>query len=262
MVAYRIRALMMRYLIILKRDINRVCDIAGWPVFDILIWGFISVWMARDSALQDTALIPLYGMFFWQAVFNQTHMGISVSVMDELYGRNLSSLAACPLTLPEWLCALMLMGILRMLAVLIIGACALNLFFGASAMALGWSLLPIIVLFILSGWSLGCSTGALMLVWGHQATAFIWATWVFTAFSGVFSPIDLLPSWMQVISAGIPMSYPIQVLHYYLAHHTIAWELVRTGLLVNSVYLLASVALFISMFKRAQWYGLSRLETE
>src|SRR5579871_873391 len=129
MTTSRIWALMIRYLIILKREFTRIGDVSVWPIFDMIIWGFISVWLAHDAPNPQTVLIPLLGIFFWQAVFMQASMGISVSIFDELFGRNLSSLSASPLRLWEFITALMLMGIVRMCITFACGAVVLKLLF-------------------------------------------------------------------------------------------------------------------------------------
>ena len=258
----RIKAIVLSHLIRQRRDFNRICEIIIWPVFDLFIWGFMSVWIMRGTGDMNAASIPLYGIFFWQVVFAQASQGISLHMLDEFFGKNLTSLISSPLTVYEWLLGLMIMGVLRVCAVFMVGALFLKLFFGASIFLFGTLLLPLIMLMLLAGWAFGLLTGCLIFIWGNRASAFIWATWMFTAFCGVFGPLDVMPYWIQKIGMCLPMTYPIMIAQQYLVHGTVVPDLMYTGFVLNVLWFCGALLAFFLLFTRAKYYGLNRLQEE
>ena len=43
----RIRALVLRYTFLYTRSVPRVAEMFFWPVMDLLVWGFITVYLQK-----------------------------------------------------------------------------------------------------------------------------------------------------------------------------------------------------------------------
>src|SRR5262249_31478219 len=52
----RIRALLFRYLLLVRRDPSRVVDLAYWPFIDIAIWGLLTVFVSRAGVAVPNAI--------------------------------------------------------------------------------------------------------------------------------------------------------------------------------------------------------------
>ncbi|HSW73760.1 MAG TPA: ABC transporter permease [Candidatus Limnocylindria bacterium] len=257
----RIQAVVWRHLMVQHRDLNRIFEIFLWPFFDLLTWGFIGSWIARDALLTTTGYIPLYGMCFWQLFF-QAHLSIAASILDEVMSKNLSNLLGSPLRSIEWIGALMCLGMLRIAIVFVLCCVIAWLFFSTTVLYFGWYLLPIILLITMSGWTTGALCAALIVRWGNRVAPFLWATWILASLSGVFTPLYALPSAIQVIGRCLPTSYPYLIAHAYLASGSVPQMLILQGFVINVLYCCGSLLVFAWSFKQTKNYGVARLEAE
>jgi ABC-2 type transport system permease protein len=65
-----IRALLLRYLLLLRRDPSRVVDTFYWPLMDVLIWGFITIFVAqRGITLPNAMAVFLGAIILWDLFF-------------------------------------------------------------------------------------------------------------------------------------------------------------------------------------------------
>lgn len=258
---YRMQAIVQRHLLMQHRDLNRVFEVFLWPFFDLLLWGLIGCWIARDTVLTTVGYIPLYGMFFWQLFF-QAHLSIAGGMLEEMMCKNVSNLLSSPLRSVEWIGALMCLSILR-IAVVFAMCCVITwVFFSTTVACFGWLLLPIIALVTLSGWTTGALCAALVMRWGTRVAPFLWATWILASLSGVFTPLHALPVILQSIGTYLPTSYPFLIIHTYLEAGSVDPMLIVQGFLINACYCCGSLLVFAWFFKQAKKYGVSRLEAE
>lgn len=259
---HRIWALIIRYYFIQVRNINRAFELSLWPILDIMMLGFITVWIQNsDSTLSTTAAIPLFGAFFWQIMI-RTQSEFSVSLLEEQASKNLVNLFSTPLLFGEWICALVIFSILRLIVLFALGSTVIWLLYNLSIFNFGWWLLPIIILLVMSGWMIGCFTASLIMRYGQRMAAFTWASWIFTPFCGAFSPVTILPPWMYWIAKLLPMTYTFQAIQEHITTGTITPSLLITSYLINSLYLIGGMIFFNHMFIASKRSSLARLEVD
>jgi ABC-2 type transport system permease protein len=77
-------------------------------------------------------------------------------------------------------------------------------------------------------------------------------------FSAVFFPLDQLPSVIHPISKAIPTTYVFEAMRSVVLTGTLEWQMLATSFVLNLLYLVFAVILFIKAFERSRTLGLGR----
>ncbi len=259
----QIIAIFIRHFFLHMRAIDRILDIVFWPNIEVLLFGFTGVWMQQEligTPLVNTAYIPLMGALLWQVTI-RSNVDFSLGLLEELWGNNFANIFITPLCFTEWILGMMLLGFVRIILTLIFCSLVVWITYDFSILMLGWYLIPIFFSLLISGWMMGCFTSSLLVTWGRRIGIFAWVTsWLVAPFCGVFYPIDVLPQWMQSISAVLPMTYVFAAMQEYVYTGILPMDLIYKSFILNGVYFVVMIALFKYSFERAKIYGLTRLE--
>jgi ABC-2 type transport system permease protein len=259
--AYRIWAIVLRYMRESFRDIFVVADYLYWPIMDIFMWGMMTVWLAEHhqnpSAL---VLVVLSGLVFWHIVY-QANIEIAKNILDEFWSQNLINLFSSPLTVYEWLIAVMIMGAMRMFFTVLIGFLAVWFFYALNIFSLGYALVPFAASLLMTGWFMGILTAAIILYGGMRTQWLAWAAgWLLAPFSSVFYSVDLLPRWGQIVARCLPTTYVFEGMREVLLNDQIPYNNLIISFCLNSVYLMLAFFVFVHMFEKSRTRGLARLE--
>ena len=257
----RILAVVKRHLYIALRDLRMITQDIYWPIMDIALWGFMAQWMCKQQTMEQTyahCLIASVGL--WQ-VFMRSSMEVSVSMLEEVWSRNLVNIFSTPLCSIEWAFATMLLAIIRTITTVLIAALAIYILFGWSLFSAGWILIPCSTLLLIFGLAMGFLTASMLVCWGKKAESLAWMiVWMCAPFSAIYYPVEALPLWMQKVSQCMPMMYIYQALGKVFKGEPIAWNLLGTALMINIIFMVISLSLFIFMFEQSRKKGLARLE--
>src|SRR5262244_3758270 len=113
-------ALVGRHLYLYRRSLPRIMEIFYWPFLDLVIWGFITVYLARfQSQIPGFVTFFLGALILWDILF-RSQQGITISFLEEIWARNLMNLFASPLKPSEFLAGTMALSIFKVLAVSIV----------------------------------------------------------------------------------------------------------------------------------------------
>lgn len=259
----RIYTIIQKNLLLLSRDLIQITDLIYWPLLDITLWGFTSTWMA--SGQEDggaIALTTLTALMLFHIML-RAHMDVAISVVYELWDRNLVNLFSSPITIDEFCSGIMILGIIKSIFTLLFCSIVIWALHGLNVFALGWQLVPLIIALIISGWSMGFFIAGLLMYWGQRAQGFIWSIgWLFGAFCGVFYPITILPQWAQYIARSMPMTYVFEGVRYAIVNNTLPMTGIYISIGLSIAYFIVTNTFFKSMFRYSRLYGLSRLEQE
>lgn len=105
-----------------------------WPVQNIVVWGFFTLYLSRDNHLQPGLVTCLLSATILWGMFYAFQRDLTTCVLEELWSRNLLNLLATPLDISEYMTGLVLVNLCRALtgmtaAALIAWLCyAYNLF--------------------------------------------------------------------------------------------------------------------------------------
>lgn len=255
----RIYGVFFRYFYTLK-DIHQLSDLFYWPLVDILLWGLTSIWIQYQNNVPNLPLILMTALIFWQVTWRGA-FGISFHLLQEFWHRNLMNLFSTPLTLSEWICGTLLLGICKLFVSVAFGSLMVYLLYALNVFTLGWAFLPFATLLFVFGWTIGFLSSGLVIYWGHKVEVFAWMLpFLFAPFSAVFYPVEVLPHWAQIISWSLPTTYIFEGMRQILNSGPFPWTYFGVSLLLNLLFLYISILFFRMMFHKSLVKGLARLE--
>ncbi len=243
--AGRIFGLLLRQLYLYRRSMIRMLEVVYWPVMDLLVWGFVSVYVGRLRGGGALAIAFLLGgMILWD-IFFRAQQAISVSFLEDIWTRNLINVFVSPISTIEFIAAMLLLGVMKvivtgvLLSVLAYALYAFNLF------QYGLLLIPFVVNLLLSAWGIGIITTAMILRFGQGAETLAWAIpFLFTPFSAVFYPVSVLPAALRPVAWALPPTHAFEGMRTALSGGGIAWDRVVWGVAENAVLLAVAAMVF------------------
>ncbi|WP_267594887.1 ABC transporter ATP-binding protein/permease [Carbonactinospora thermoautotrophica] len=247
----RVLGVVLRDFYVLRRSVPRAFEIVYWPLVELLIWGYLSVFLqGRDVPMTITALLG--GVLLWQILF-RSQSEVSLSFLEDVWSRNLLNVFSSPLSGGEY--RLVLFGALKLALGTAVMATLAFLLYGFGLFSLGPALLPFVVLLLVMGWALGIATVAVVIRFGQSAEVIAWAlAFAFQPFAAVFYPVDVLPPVMRAVAQLVPASFVFEGMRDVLAGHGIDWSDLGLAAALDTVYL-GALALFARMLTTARSNG-------
>jgi ABC-2 type transport system permease protein len=252
-----IRALVLRYTFLYTRSVPRVAEMFFWPVMDLLVWGFLTVYLQRLGHQAPATITVLLGsMIFWEILY-RAQQAVTISFLEDIWAPNLLNIFVSPIRVSEFIAATYVVGFVKILITVGILAGLALWFYHWNLFQMGLPLIPLFANLLLMGWAVGMITTALILRWGQSAEALAWGIpFLIQPVCAVFYPLSVLPGWVQVIAHGIPATYVFEGMRQVLrgegfpTHHLIC----AFGL--NVLYLIGAGMFFNYMLSVAREKGL------
>lgn len=254
---HRIQALLIRHLYLYKRSLPRLMDVFYWPIMDLLVWGFFSVYLQKQT-LGDFNLISvlLGALIFWDFL-NQSQKAVSVAFLEDVWERNLLNIFVTPLRVSEFLTATVLLGFIRIFLVSIVLGVLAFFFYSFNIFQFGFYLIPLIANLLLFGWTLGIFTTAIILRYGTQAQILAFGfIFIIQPFSAVFYPLQVLPVFLQKIAFFLPSAHVFEGMRGILAGGAFPADQLFIAFILNIIYLAVCIAFFYAKFRRAKAKGI------
>ena len=254
----RISAMFLRYLYLHRRSLPRTFEIVFWPVMELLVWGFVSVYIQNISQepLSKIAVSLINAMIFWDILY-RSQQGVSISFIEDIWTQNIVNLLISPLKIWEWILATFIYGFIKTsLIMLILSLIAFTLYRFNLISQLHFYLIPLVFNLLLFGWALGIFTSSLVIRWGHAAEALIWGVpFLIQPISAIFYPLSILPVWMQCISKTLPSTYVFEGMRAVIHTGQMPYDYFFKALLLNLVYFILAGLFFNWMYRQARISG-------
>ncbi|MCW5748002.1 MAG: ABC transporter permease [Alphaproteobacteria bacterium] len=259
----RVTALVLRHWYILRGSWLRIVELAYWPAVQMVMWGFLSQFLANQASyVAQAAGILIAGMLLWD-VLVRGQLGLSISFLEEMWSRNLGHLFASPLRPIEFAAGIVTMSLIRTVVGMVPVTLLALAFFGFSIYSLGWPLVAFFFTLQMFGWGVGLAISGMVLRKGLGAETFAWAAvFILLPVSGVYYPISVLPGWLQTIAWALPPAYVFEGMRAVLANHAVRLELLAGALLLSMVYLAIGFGCFLWLFNGARRKGLLSTQGE
>ena len=254
---HRITALISRHLYLYRRSLPRLMEIFYWPFLDLVVWGFITVYLMRfQGQLPGVVTFFLGALILWDVLF-RAQQGITISFLEEIWARNLMNLFASPLKPSEFLAATMAMSVFKVAAVSIVMVVAALVFYSYNIFVIGLSLIPFVLNLIVTGWTIGVLTTSLIMRFGQEAEVLAWGmVFLFQPISCVFYPLEVLPRWLQAVAWANPAAHIFEGMRAVLNEATLPMEHLAWAIGLNLFYLALMVGLFHYTFSVCKERGL------
>ena len=214
----RARGILLQNWYVMKRSPIRIFELFYWPVIEVVLWGFITLYLADAQArIPGGVAVLLAAVLLWDVLF-RSQQELNITQMIDMWDRNIVNLYASPLRQSEYFLGALLFSIARVL----IGTSALVLiawwWFGFSLFTAGVILVPALLILVVFGWVLGVLIRAAIMRFGSNAEVLAWSlAFLLQPVSAVFYPVDVLPGWLQAIARFVPASHVFEALRSFLA---------------------------------------------
>ena len=95
--ARRVGAMVLRYFFLMRRSWPRIVEMIYWPTVQMILWGFMTKFLAAHSSwIADAGGVLIGAVLFWD-IMARGQLGVSLSFFEEMYARNLGHLFVSPL---------------------------------------------------------------------------------------------------------------------------------------------------------------------
>lgn len=254
----RVSAMILRYIYLHRRSLPRFFEIIFWPVMELLVWGFVSVYLQSISggSLSRIAAALINAMIFWDILY-RSQQAVSISFIEDIWTQNIVNLLVSPLKISEWILSTFIYGTAKTLLITLILSALAALFYHFNLIGeLHLYLIPFVFNLLLFGWVVGVITASLIVRWGHSAEALIWGVpFLIQPLSAVFYPLSILPPWLQGASKMLPSTYVFEGMRSVIQTGQIGWNYFFIALGLNLIYFALSGILFHWMFSQARISG-------
>ncbi|MDT7041351.1 ABC transporter permease [Candidatus Nitronereus thalassa] len=253
----RISALIARHMYLYRRSFPRLLEIFYWPLLDLVVWGFITVYLAQEgNSMHGAVTFFLGALIFWDILF-RAQQGVTISFLEEIWSRNLMNLFASPLTAGEFLTATMAMSVFKVAAVSIIMAFSALFFYSYNVFIMGLTLIPFVLNLIAAGWIIGILTMSVIMRFGQQAEVLAWGlVFLFQPISCVFYPVSVLPTWLQPVALANPAAHVFEGMRGVLLNQSVPWEHLGWATGLNALYLLIIITIYQYTFSVCKERGM------
>jgi ABC-2 type transport system permease protein len=253
----RVGALVLRYLLLIRRDYSRVVDLVYWPFVDIAVWGLFTFYLWRAQLQVPNALAMLLGGAILWNIFVRAAWDVSVSFLDDVWARSVVTTFASPLTFSEFGASVMVVGLVKVVMSLVVMSLAAAALYAFDIFQLGWALVPFVGNLVLFGWTLGLVAFAIIVRFGGRWQIVAWSLpFVAMPVSCVFYPAAVLPPTLRAIALALPATHVFEGMRGVLLDGRLPWDHLVWATLLNLVYLALAGALVAWVLRVALHRGL------
>ncbi len=251
----RIFGVLLQEFYITKRSLEVIMDLFFFSIISVIVFGFVSLFLTQTIS-SKTSYYLLTGILLWE-VIRIIQYTMSVEVLWNVWSKNLSNMFVAPLTLKEYIFALMLSGLAK-------GILTLGIVVFISATIFKFNLLDVgllnltlffINLTLFSYWT-GLAIIALVLRYGTRIQALSWGLiFLFQPLTAAFFPLDFLPPFLQKVALFLPPTYVFEAARNALINPIVNWQYAFISFALNIIYFALSVVFFVYMVGKSKESG-------
>ena len=254
----RIRGIFRRHFYLLTASWPRMLDLVYWPTVQVVLWGFITKFLASESStIAHAAGIFLSAVLLWDVLF-RGQLGVSLSFLEEMYARHFGHLFTSPLRPYEHVAAVFLIALLRVM--IGVGGAAMlaipihGFWIGG---VLGWSTILFMAVLMGFGWSIGLMISGTVMRLGLGAESLAWAAiFLIQPLSGVFYPIATLPAWVRTVAWCLPTAPVFEGMRSVVIHGVFNLRLFAWAIGSLAVWLAIGSGVYALLFRSVRRRGL------
>jgi ABC-2 type transport system permease protein len=247
-------------------NLDRVADTLFWPVLDVVVWGFFTLYLSgfhRIDSLGGPAVPPakataciLDGIILW-GVFRSFQRDLAVGFLVEVWSRNMINLFMAPLTFSEYLAGLIAINLVKALIGLTASCIVARCCYELNVILLFGVMLPYVLMLLCWGLAVGVVTTSLILRFstGVQTLAYSIAG-LLMPFSCVFYPVTVLPARLKAVAMLIPATDAMEGMRQAVSGNGLSPTALVHGFGLCGIYLVVAFAFFKWMFESARARGL------
>ena len=111
----RIAAMVLRNFYLMRGSWPRILDLIYWPTLQMVLWGFITLFLIEHSTwVAQASGVLLSAVLLWDVLF-RGQISLFLSFLEEIWSRNIGNLLVSPLRPAELAAALIVASLARTL---------------------------------------------------------------------------------------------------------------------------------------------------
>ena len=247
----RVYAIFLRQVFLLRSNPVRLTAHFLFPIMSIVMWGFISKYMATfGKETFNFVAVILGAVVLWDFMSSILQRMMS-AFLEDVWTRNFINYFASPLKVTEYISGLVLTSLITSSIGFALTISIAGLAFGYNILIMGLYIFPFLFLLLLFGIAVGLFITALIFRLGPSAE---WLGWpipfIMSIFVGVFYPASVLPGFMQIISKILPPSYIFDGMRAVIAGNFNIGANLFLAFVLSVAYLALTYLFFIKVYKR------------
>ena len=212
-----------RNVIMARRNVFFVFELTFWPGVAMLSHGLLTRFLHLDARM--TAFI-LVGTVALSAV-QVCQLDVAYAVLFDIWSKSMKHQFLTPIGIRHMAVGSWLVGVARGVVVFALMALIGSWAFGFDFIGGGPGPLALFLLGCFLTALFGSCVVAVGLLFGTRAETSAWAAVNFVVMlSGIYYPVSVLPDWVQLISAAVPLTYFLDAFRQgygFEAHYAHAW---------------------------------------
>lgn len=232
----------------------RLVEMVFWPTFEIVVWGFVSVYL-RDNGVPTAVAALLGAVLLWQLVA-RAQGELAVSFLEDVWSRNLLNVFVTPLSTAEYVTGMVVFGAAKLAVSTALMAGLTLLLYGFGLFSLGPALVPFMALLLVMGWALGLVSIAAVLRFGPSAQTVAWIlAFAFQPFAAVFYPVSVLPPVAAAVASAVPASHVFEGMRAVLAGQGVSGGALAAAAALDVVFVAIGVGSLVHALRYARRAG-------
>lgn len=254
---HRIEAVVIRHMYELRRNNNHLINMVYFPVVNIVMWGFITIHLTHHQGMQSGLISSLLGGVVLWGFFYGFQRDMAQGFLDEFWSRNLINLFGSPLSVAEYISALISVSLVKALIGLILESVIALLCYHFNIFPFLIEFIPFIAVLMFFGLAGGVAVTSLILRYKSRLEGLAWSiAGVLMPFSCVFYPLKTLPASLRPFALALPTTHSFEGMRQVLAGRGFSIVDFQWGLTLDAVYIGLALLLFYRMFESARSRGL------
>ena len=237
----------------------RFVEMLLWPMVDLLLWGFLTVYLRSTVSPGMAASVSflLGGVVLWDVLF-RCQQGVTISFLEDVWRKNLLNVFVAPVSMVDYIASTFCVGFIRVCitGIVMFLTTWIGYQFNMITEMQLW-LVPFFMNVVFFGWILGLFTTALLFRLGHAAEVLAWAVpFVIQPLAAVFYPVSVLPVWLQYLAQALPVSHVFESMRVVVAGHQPDVNRLLIAFGLNLFYMILAALFFARMLKSVREMGL------
>ena len=254
---YRIKAVILRHAYEVRHNANHITYMVYWPIVNIVVWGFFTLYLRHGDRLQPGVISCLLGAVILWGLFNAFQRDMAVGFLEELWSRNLVSLFASPLSVSEYVTGLIIVTLGKATIGLIVESLIACLFYHYNIFPMLLTLIPFILNLALFALTMGIVITGLIFRYTTKFQAMAWSfAGILMPLSCVFYPLSSLPGFLRPMASILPTTHSFEGMREVIERGGFSGLHFEWGLGLNVVYFIFAIVFFRWMFEAARSRGL------
>lgn len=257
MKAHRVKAVILRHTYEARRNFDRLIDTLYWPVLDIIVWGFFTIYLASDKRMPPGIVRLMLGAVILWGLFYSVQRDMAVGFIDELWSRNLVNLFSTPLSMSEYMTGLIAVNLMKAAAGMVAAGLIAWLCYAFDIFPMVPAFLPFMLNLVLFALALGVIITGLIFRYTTRIQGLAWSfAGVLMPFSCVLYPVSALPRSLRVVALTLPTAHSFEGMRQVLNGGGFSARHFEWGLGLNVLYFALAIVFFRWIFESARSRGL------